>query len=599
VNVSRWARALLVAAAALAAWSVLAAITGGVRYEIGPLLISSRNPLRPLLAAMLLGAIAWRLAYEERLERELRRIGSIPDSASRALVALAAGGVLLLGLAYGVRTAGGADPLGYVSESVLWHRHELRIDQSVARDMPWPRAEETLAPLGYRPAPDPRYMVPTYAPGLPLLMGIAAHATSCGPFIVAPLCGALLVILTWLLGRRFFNPATGLVGALLIASSPVVLYMSMFPMADLPAATFWAGALLAAGPSPGRALASGVLAGVAIAIRPNLVPLAIFPWLLMLASDRCVRTIVVRTLAFAAGILPFVALVAWTNAYLYGSPFESGYGNLAPGFALEHAAANLTRYPAWWLQSQGILAFLFLISLLRLHTTRRSEARVLMAFAAAVFVSYVFYLPFEPWWFLRFLLPAVPLALLFCADAVQWATSRLSVTSRVMALVVFTLATLGHAWMFAARIPLAAVGEGEQKYADAGLFVGRVTPENAVVIATQHSGSIRYYSGRLTLRYDLLDPEWLDRAIAALESSGRPVYLLLDDWELPVFRQRFAGQHALRYVDRAPTAVGRAGELLFYTVNTPPVDLVSPRIPRTNRSDCPTMSDGFVTVGAS
>jgi hypothetical protein len=275
----------------------------------------------------------------------------------------------------------------------------------------------------------------------------------------------------------------------------------------------------------------------------------------------------------------------------------SGYGNLAPGFALGHARINLARYPGWWLESQGVLAFLFLISLLRLHTPHRRDAYVLIGFAGAVFLSYLFYLPFEPWWFLRFLLPAVPLAFLFCADAIQWATSQLTLTARTAALLVFTIASLVHALNFQRPAVLAEVGDGEQKYADIGVFVDRVTPPHAVVIAMQHSGSIRYYSGRLTLRFDLLDPEWLDRAIEALEQAGRPVYLFLEDWEVTDFRKRFASQRSLSQLDHVPAATGRGGVLRFYRVNDAPFEQASPRIPGTSRFECRDVSPGFTTAG--
>ena len=68
----------------------------------------------------------------------------------------------------------------------------------------------------------------------------------------------------------------------------------------------------------------------------------------------------------------------------------------------------------------------------------------------------------------------------------------------------------------------------------------------------QHSGSIRHYSGRPTLRYDSLDPEWLDRAIAHLRSAGYEPYLLLEKFEVPIFRERFAAQKSVALLD-APT----------------------------------------------
>lgn len=594
---TRWARIFLILAAILGFWSILAALTGGIRYDIGPLRLSSRTPVRPALVAVLFAVIAWRLAYEGWLELRLHRLASFAPIAGAVLVTLSAVSVLAVGFACGIRVAGGADSFGYVSESELWRRAELRIDQSFAQTMPWPLREESFAPLGYRLSHEAGFMVPIYAPGLPLLMAAGRWMGSCGPYYIGPVCGAALVVLTYFLGRRFFSRPAGVVAAVLTAAAPVMLYMSIWPMADVPAATLWASALLASGRSPTRALAAGVLTGIAVAIRPNLVPLAMFPWLLTMPGERNVRRLALQTMAFAAGVAPFAGLVAWTNSYFHGSPFLSGYGSLAPVFALDHARANLRTYPAWWLQSQGALAFLFAISAVQLHTRHRREARILMAFSAAVFLSYLFYVPFEAWWFLRFLLPAVPLAFLFCADAVQWATAHLSLTGRFAALLLFAVASLTHTVTFNRHLHFYENGEQEQRYVDAGVFVDRMTPPNAVILSMQHSGSIRYYSGRLTLRYDWLDPVWLDRAIEALERGGRPVYLLLDDWEEPVFRKRFAGQRSLGQLDRGPAATGRARRLLFYPINAAPYDRTALRIPRTQRSECVEMSPGFVTAG--
>ena len=48
----------------------------------------------------------------------------------------------------------------------------------------------------------------------------------------------------------------------------------------------------------------------------------------------------------------------------------------------------------------------------------------------------------------------------------------------------------------------------------------------------QHSGSLRLYADRLTLRYDALDPLWLDRVVAYLQSIGRRPYYVLDGAEV-------------------------------------------------------------------
>jgi hypothetical protein len=597
-RLARWAPALLIVAGLLASWSAVLTITGGVLYDVGPLRLSSRNPSRPLLVAALLGVIAWRLAYVDKLESRLQRLEAAGRAAGLAIALAAALCALAFGAKYGVRAAGGSDQFGYVSESALLRHGQLKIDQGFAATMPWPHPQGSFAPLAYVPSADGAVMVPTYPPGLALVMAAARLISRCALYYVAPVCGALLVILTYLLGRRVFGHVTATVAAVFTAASPTVDYMSLLPMSDVPAATCWTGALVVAKPSSTvRALFAGALTGLALAIRPNLAPLAVFPWLLLMAARPDLRAGVARTLAFGAGVGPFVAFVAWVNQHLYGSPFTSGYGSLLPGFAFDFAAANLKNYPSWWLESQGILAFLFVFSLFGRHTARRRETTILMLFAAAVFLAYLFYTPFDAWWFLRFLLPAIPLLFLLSVDAIQWATSRFSLTLRLVAVAGVAVVSLNHAIGFSRQAGIATIGEGEQKYVDAGVFIDRVTPPEAVVISLQHSGNIRYYSGRLTIRYDGIDSEWLDRAIEALERSGRPVYLLLEDFEVPRFRQRFAGQRSLAHLERGPAATGRGGQLLFYPINAAPFEQASPRIPRISRDDCRDISPGFLTAG--
>jgi hypothetical protein len=55
----------------------------------------------------------------------------------------------------------------------------------------------------------------------------------------------------------------------------------------------------------------------------------------------------------------------------------------------------------------------------------------------------------------------------------------------------------------------------------------------------QHSGSVRLYGGRLTLRYDLLGKEWARLLPAELERSGFHPFMAIDDWEIPYVRAGF------------------------------------------------------------
>jgi hypothetical protein len=60
-----------------------------------------------------------------------------------------------------------------------------------------------------------------------------------------------------------------------------------------------------------------------------------------------------------------------------------------------------------------------------------------------------------------------------------------------------------------------------------------------VVFASQHSGTARYYGGRYTLRFDLLDDHAAGVVIADVEQRGLHPYLVVDDAEIAAARRAF------------------------------------------------------------
>jgi hypothetical protein len=196
----------------------------------------------------------------------------------------------------------------------------------------------------------------------------------------------------------------------------------------------------------------------------------------------------------------------------------------------------------------------------------RRERLILAGFAACVGLSYLFYLPFHDWSFLRFGAPAIGIAFLFTADLVDW-MARGRAAWRIVGFGGLILAMGMHAVEFSRARNVLASGREEQRYAVAGVHVLTHTPPEAVVLSVEHSGGVRYYSGRLTMRWDMLEPEWLDKAIAVLRERSVPTYLLIERFEEPAFRERFRGQRALAELDRGAPALGWNGALRFYSLN--------------------------------
>ena len=475
---------------------------------------------------------------------------------------------VLLGLAtfyagvhWGSTTAGGADSYGYVSEAGLFLNRQLTVQHPIMRDSPWPNAPDTWAPLGYRASPRRAdSIVPLYAPGLPLLMAAAQLAGGfCAAFVIVPVGGALAVWLTFVLGRQLFASASiANAAAALVATSPIFLYQLMNPMTDVPVTAAWTLSLVLA--VADRPTAAGIAAGVALLIRPNLaaIALALLFWIALVRR---------RPLRFALAFAPFVALLAAINGSLYESPLISGYGTLHELYAWSHAATNLRQFSTWVFQTQTpivLLGAIYLFAPRRFPSSGVPHPRtMIVAVAGAVALSYLFYQPFDAWWYLRFLLPAWPIAMVLTAAAID-ALVRRVVTNGAT---VLTSVIVGVLAINGLRIAVARsafeIGRGERRYVDVARFVESHTDRRAVIVALQHSGTIRLYAGRLTLRFDQLDPAWLDRAVAFLTASGRHPYVVLQADEEAAFRSRFASS-AIGRLERAPIAQLNGGQVNIY-----------------------------------
>ncbi len=132
-------------------------------------------------------------------------------------------------------------------------------------------------------------------------------------------------------------------------------------------------------------------------------------------------------------------------------------------------------------------------------------------------------------------------------------------------MLLFAVATIGYGASQSDGRNVLDLGGSEQKFADVGRFVDATLPANAVIYAQQHGGNVRFYSNRLTLRFDILDPDWLDRSIEHLRGAGYVPYFLLEEWEVTQFRQQFAGQRSLALLERQPLAVTLDGVVRLYS----------------------------------
>jgi hypothetical protein len=181
---------------------------------------------------------------------------------------------------------------------------------------------------------------------------------------------------------------------------------------------------------------------------------------------------------------------------------------------------------------------------------RRKTVRWMLVFCVGVLLS-MFYIVFDTWPFERFLLPALPLLYVATAAVVIHAVARLSPAARTVTLIVAVAMLLTRHIAVAQRLHIFNINRAEQRYATVGRFVGCAVPSRAVFLATLHSGSVRMYGNRLTVRWEALPHDALDGTVAMLRAAGYAPYFLLEEGEEPLFRQLFSG-NALGQLDWPP-----------------------------------------------
>jgi hypothetical protein len=496
-----------------------------------------------------------------------------------------------VGIAYNSTAASGPDQYGYVSQAELWIGGNLHVPQPWAEHVPWPSKRWSFAPLGYRPVDvEGRWEnVPTYSPGLPMLMaGAKRLAGQEAMFVLVPLFGGLMVLATWGIGRRLGAETAGVIAAWLVATSPAFLLHLVVPMSDVATAGAWTAAVyLLLGDGLASTAGAGIFAGLALLIRPNLLLIAgitgAYAVFRRLPDGLGLRHRAARALAFGTPVLAAVVAIGAIYQALYGSPFVSGYGRMSDQFAWANLVPNIRNYFSWFVETQTTIGLVGLAAVLvparRIWPGVRDRRALLMVAAIVVttWAQYVAYLVFENFRYLRFLLVTWPFVMAGVgAVAVALIRRRRPVLTLVTIGAVLALGVMG--WRHAAREGAFAAWQFDRRFVDVGMRVGELTPPNSAVLAMIHSGSLRYYGGRMTIRYDILDPGWLDRGVAWLTDRGVRVYLLLEDWEVEPFMARFAGEALTRRLAGPPRFEYRNrthATIRLYDLSSPVPDAVS------------------------
>jgi hypothetical protein len=515
---------LEVSAALMLGVAILAAGTGGWRAEVAGVTLSVRAVWRPLLVVALLLVARWFVARDGATRVTVFSAAAARVVAGACLVAGVLGWTACLS-----PYAGGADSYGYVSAAERIRDGTLIHHEPLAAILPYADGIGPATPLGYVRAPHvPESNVPAYPLGLPALMALAAAAFGPqAPFLV-PLALGLVLIATCVWFTRLWtgDVTTALAAGAAVAWHPVVFTYAIQPMSDVPAAALYVAtaALLMNNRVP-MAVAAGLAGSAAFLVRPALLPGVAALALLPLTTGTSRRW---RVIAFIGIVLAGGGLQGWLQSYLYGSPFANGYGPPAELFSLRFLNANLRSYSYWGAVLNGPLWIGGLVA--GFYVLRRSSARVLvLATIIALALPYAIYRPYDHWLTLRFILPFLLVSTLIAVVGLVSLPRRLAGhqlgtwigLSLVVVMIVFWVRWLDREQMF-------VLVRSEERYIQAAELVTRTTPDTAVILASLHSGSLRYYTGRQTLDWGKIPKGQFDATVDALERRGFRVFLLFD-----------------------------------------------------------------------
>jgi hypothetical protein len=465
--------------------------------------------------------------------------------AALAIAIFAALGLGGFSIVRGTWAVGGSDSSCYALMADAFARGELQPVLPLAARAPWPDATRTFAPGGFIPSPvRSAAAAPICVPGFSLLMVPLRWLGGVdGIFLLTPLAAGFLVWWTFVAARHVAGDAAGALAAVVVATSPIVLFQTVQPMNDITTAALWAGVVaVAARPAPSRWWLMGALTGIALLVRPNLAPVAFIVGVWVFVESRSFAA----ALRFSAAAAPGVAVVAGFNWMLYGHPFRVGYGSASDLFSASHIATNVAHYARAALETMTVLPVIAVAAPFVVPPRQRPLVWLSFGVALATVSIYLLYLPFDEWWYLRFLLPAIVAVVVLSSATIALLVRRpLVVAAIALVLAIFGVRT-------AIERQATDLQRLEGRFRHTGHAVRDRLPSNALLFTVWESGTVRYHAEREAVLWDSLDPAFLEPAMTWVREQGYEPFLVLERWEEPLFRARFSGHTPLGALDWPP-----------------------------------------------
>ncbi len=433
-------------------------------------------------------------------------------------------------IAYGVvvcRNAsfgiGGSDSSGYFNTARMLTEGRTSRPVAVPPEL-HVRDLNAFVPIGFMRKPDSAVILPFYPIGFPLHLAAAAliGGWRSAPYYVSPLAMLAVVILTYLLARRFTLRVTSLIAAAVMAFCPVLIFQGLQPMSDV-TATAWCTAafLLATYDRPRFALFSGAALGMAVLVRPT--SLLMLPALALLIRPRNYRWT-------AGGGLPFAIVLAAYNWSTFGSPLASGYSEIGLLHAL-HAAGIQERAGFYIDQTARQFGPFALIAWLAALSPARPRV-ALAAWFLAFFAFYSCYDIYGAWWYTRFILPAYPGLIVLVAIFAEHLFQRRTLWARATAVGIGAI-TLAFALAGVRKFEVFTIDDGQFQLLRAARWMAKEIPPGSIIVTSEASGLTLYHTKNYPLRWEYVTSDELHEYIDTAAAHGRGSWAVLISEEVP------------------------------------------------------------------
>src|SRR5262249_36288793 len=413
----------------------------------------------------------------------------------------------------------GSDPTGYVNVARSLLEGRIAQPATALDELKLPdQFIYSFSPLGYEAGPRPRTLAPTYPVGYPLHMagGALIFGWKYGPFLVSPLAAALSLVLIYLVGVELgLTRGLAITGAAMLALNPTFCLQAIQPMSDGLATCWSMAAILTALRSRRReawGLGAGAAFGLAFLVRPSSV-------LLLIPIFFSIRLSPKTLLFFFLGGLPFAGVFFAYNAAAYGHPLMTGYVATRHQdlVMLSNFPIRFRHYIYWLTATMSLTPLLGWLGVAMDREVKLRDRALLISWFGVFLLFYCCYFHYAEWWYTRFLLPGMPALIIGTLLVVRdlgklierSAAGKKGIWLRWATAIVLIGVTLGFERQSGERFRLPKVAALEMAQADFCRQSDRLLPRQALLVATEMSGAIKFYTGRPIIRYERVGgDEW-------------------------------------------------------------------------------------------